>query len=279
MALPDGKEPDIDLLSPSRHESGIARRRSRSARDMTDRPSGPAPSGVAHSILPLPGEVEAVDGAWGDDDAEPTQPPSEPPTLRRSESLEFDIPKAARLPALVPPASAADSPYDVAEIAPPPPSGPPTLRITSSPPSNTASSRPSSAPGYGYRASQRPDLAGEMKARFAGGDFSGALLFAEAVLAADPSHEDASLYASSCRVGLAEAYLAEVGTRASVPFVTAGAGALIAHDLDPEHGFVVSQIDGMATIDELIDVCGKPEHETLRVLHDLWRRDVVGIKR
>ena len=309
MALPNGKKPDPDLApSATPGQSGVAPRgQTEREEDMSERepPSGTISARVAHSILPEPGEVEAVDEGWNEP-SDTTAPPYEPLTMRVEaldvvgattrrvlDPLEFDIPRPGALPAMffppastppqldwavtTPPPSSSAPPSSAPSSSAPPPSAPPTLRITTRPPSVQAS-RPSTAPGYGYRASQRPDLAGEMKSRFGEGDFSGALLFAEALLASEPAHEEATLYASSCRVGLAEAYLGEIGDRSSIPYVKMDHAEMRAIDLEPTHGFLVAQIDGAATIDEIIDVCGLPEHETLRVLHDLWRREVVGLR-
>ena len=234
------------------------------------------PATMAHSIMPAPGELESVDEGWGgENDDRPTMRGDLPDDLRLANAMDFDIPPAALLPLVTVPPPAPLTPRS-AFPEPPPSSSPATLRITTRPPSTPTESRPSTAPGYGYRASQRPDLSGEMKARFGEGDFSGALLFAEALLASDPAHEDALTYASSCRVGLAEAYLEELGGRESRLVLRCSTSELVAHDLDHEHGFLMSHIDGQATVDEILDVCGRPEHEVLRVLFDLLRRDVIA---
>jgi hypothetical protein len=233
-----------------------------------------APPASSHSIIPVPGELAAVDEGWGDENDDRPTVPVEIPAL--AHPLDFDIPPAAAIPALSippPPAPTPRTPFP----EPPPSSAPATLRITTRPPSQPTESRPSTAPGYGYRASQRPDLAGEMKSRFSEGDFSGALLFAEALLTSEPTHEDALTYASSCRVGLAEAYLEELGGRESRLVIRCSTSDLVALDLDPEHGFVMAQIDGQATVDEIIDVCGRAEHEVLRALYDLLRREVICV--
>lgn len=215
------------------------------------------------SILPQTTEVDAVDSGWDDEPqaAAPTAVPPPPPPPRGSfPTLEHPNPAAFDRPT---------GPQSVL---------PPTTRMAEAFPRPAAaqpSAPPSAAPGYGYRTSQRPDFCSEMKARFAEGDFSGALLFAEALLEFDKKHPDALTYAKSCREGLAEVYLEILGSRATVLRMMVAPDVLSRMELSAQAGFVASLVDGSSTIDELLDLSGMEEHETLRVLSDLLGAGVV----
>ncbi len=46
--------------------------------------------------------------------------------------------------------------------------------------------------------------------------------------------------------------------------------------LDPKIAFVLSQVDGRRTIDEILDVCAMPEREALAIVRHLVRLGIVG---
>jgi hypothetical protein len=139
--------------------------------------------------------------------------------------------------------------------------------------------RSSMAParGYGYRASQFPDLAGQMRTRFAEGDFSGALVFAEAVLESDPTNTEGKIYVESCRAGLRESYLRHLGGEDAIPFLACRKEDLGRRDLDPKAGFVASRVDGASTIGEIVDGCGLSQDEALRALYELLCTAVITV--
>lgn len=142
----------------------------------------------------------------------------------------------------------------------------------------TRRSRPPSAPGL--------DLASEMADRYALGDYTGALRVAELLLGRDPDDARAKRCAASSRERLLALYTARLG---SVSGASAGeVGARVPEVVVPEHeirwlgldhrqGFVLSRLDGSATVDELVDVSGMSRLEVLRTLVELVEAGAVRV--
>jgi hypothetical protein len=62
-----------------------------------------------------------------------------------------------------------------------------------------------------------------------------------------------------------------------VPSLVGGAD-LASLGLDHRSGFLLTFIDGMTTVDDIIDACGIGEAETLRIIDDLVHRGVLTLK-
>jgi hypothetical protein len=76
-----------------------------------------------------------------------------------------------------------------------------------------------------------------------------------------------------------ESYLDAVGGPNSVPLIVVSPGELRCLPLGAQAGFVVSCIDGVSTIDDIIDISGQSRLDTLRILYDLVQQGVVEIAR
>jgi hypothetical protein len=113
------------------------------------------------------------------------------------------------------------------------------------------------------------DLTSEMTDRYELGDFSGALVAAEMVLARDPDDAAARQYAAACRERLEQFYVSRVGSLTRVPIVTVRDVDLRWLGLDHRAGFLLSRIDGHASLEEVLDVSGMPRLEALRTLVEL----------
>lgn len=113
--------------------------------------------------------------------------------------------------------------------------------------------------------------------RFVVGDYSGALVLAEGVLAEQPGHPEATKYAESCREMLRQMYLSRLGDGAHVPRVVMGADQLRWLTLDHRAGFLLSCIDGSSSVDEILDVSGMASLDALRILHELLQEGVIEI--
>jgi hypothetical protein len=113
------------------------------------------------------------------------------------------------------------------------------------------------------------DLASEMTDRYDLGDFSGALVAAEMVLARDPEDASARQYAAACRERLEQFYVARIGSLTRVPIVSVRDVDLRWLGLDHRAGFLLSRIDGQASLEEVLDVSGMPRLEALRTLVEL----------
>ena len=47
--------------------------------------------------------------------------------------------------------------------------------------------------------------------------------------------------------------------------------------LDPRAGFLLSLVDGSSTIEELLDICGMPRLDALRIVFTLFEQQVIGL--
>ena len=99
--------------------------------------------------------------------------------------------------------------------------------------------------------------------------------FAESLLESDPEHAEAAIYFTSCRDGLAEAYLAAIGGREAVPRVRVTIAALPGLRIDTFEAYVLSCVDGCSSVEDIVDVVGKPDHETLRALVGLLTHEAI----
>lgn len=200
---------------------------------------------------------EASDGADEIEERDTLPPPV--PTdqyaaeiMATAEGSWADLPPPAPFPPL--PTSHVDEPID-----PAPKSG---LRRSSTPP-NIA------------RAGNDPMH--EIRGRFILGDFSGALVMAEAVLAADPSNAEAKDYALRCRNSLAELYISRLGGMSGVPELSISFNDLRHLSLDHRAGFLLSLVDGMSSIEDILDLCGMSNLEALRTIFELMQQDVIRV--
>lgn len=123
--------------------------------------------------------------------------------------------------------------------------------------------------------SARP--ARDMLDRYAMGDFSGALTVAEKILASHPDHEDAIRCAQSCRDVLGDMYASRIGDLEQTLTVSMSPDQIRWLSLDHRAGFLLSMIDGISTIDELLDVCGMQRLDALRIICSLLDQRVVSL--
>lgn len=63
----------------------------------------------------------------------------------------------------------------------------------------------------------------------------------------------------------------------AVPLLAVGLSELRTFSLDPSAGFLVSLIDGMTTVETLLDLCCIPSDEALARLNDLVRQRIVKL--
>jgi len=114
-----------------------------------------------------------------------------------------------------------------------------------------------------------------IEARFSAGDYSRALVLAETALEENPQNPAANKYAESCRNMLYERYLERLGAAAWVPQRAMQNSALTGLALDHRSGFLLSCVDGVSTIEELIDVSAMPRLEAVRILYELVQEGVI----
>lgn len=122
------------------------------------------------------------------------------------------------------------------------------------------------------------DPVSEMQDRFSLGDYSGSLVIAEAVLGDDPEHVEAKKYAENCRSVLEQMYAARLGALDRVPFVAVASDQLRWLSLDHRSGFVLAHVDGVASLEQILDVSGMARLDALRIIYELVQRGVVALR-
>jgi hypothetical protein len=116
-----------------------------------------------------------------------------------------------------------------------------------------------------------------MKDRYATGDFSGALIVAEGILAENPRHEEALRCQTRCTDVLSQMYLARLGSLAQVVRVALSGDQIRWLSLDHRAGFLLSLVDGQSSIETLLDISGMPRLEALRILFGLLDQRVIAL--
>jgi hypothetical protein len=122
------------------------------------------------------------------------------------------------------------------------------------------------------------DLVGEMEELYALDDLTGALRAAELILGRGPTHEQAKRCADNCRKRLIQLYTSKIGRMDRVAALALGESQLRWLGLDHRAGFLLSRVDGISSVDELLDICGKPRLEALRTLVDLLERGAIRLR-
>lgn len=118
----------------------------------------------------------------------------------------------------------------------------------------------------------------EMRDRYAVGDFTGALAMAEKLLEEAPANAEANRYMVSCRDILTQMYSARLGSTAQVPKVVLAGDQIRWLTLDHRSGFLLSCIDGVSSIEEILDVSGMQPLDALRILCELMQQGVIEMK-
>lgn len=113
--------------------------------------------------------------------------------------------------------------------------------------------------------------------RLALGEYGPALMLAEGVLDEMPGHLGAQRCVEACRAELRTSYLMRMGDGSSIPRVVTPPGEIRWLDLDHRAGFLLSRVDGMSSIDDILDMSGMSELDALRLLFELMQAGVIEI--
>ncbi|HJL20219.1 MAG TPA: hypothetical protein RMH99_31420 [Sandaracinaceae bacterium LLY-WYZ-13_1] len=113
------------------------------------------------------------------------------------------------------------------------------------------------------------DLATEMEERYALGDYTAALRTAELILGRQPEHPRAQEVSSASRQRLAQLYRSRLGALSRRPRVAVDEAEVRWLGLDHRAGFLLSRVDGVQSLEALIDVSGMPRLEALKTLVEL----------
>jgi hypothetical protein len=122
------------------------------------------------------------------------------------------------------------------------------------------------------------DPAAEMRERFSLGDYTGALEMSELILAEEPGNLEAAECGENCRSVLEQMYAARLGPLDRVPMVVVPRTQMRWLSMDHRAGFILSLIDGSSSVDLILDVCGMPKLDALRILQELVQQKVVAFR-
>ena len=123
-----------------------------------------------------------------------------------------------------------------------------------------------------------PPTAQEMNDRVSLGDYTGALEIAEKLLEVDPNDEAVKVVAESCRGILKQMYTTRIGPLDRVPLVMVARDQLRWLSIDHRAGFVLSLVDGVSSLEMILDVSGMPELDALRILSELAQQRIISFR-
>ena len=117
----------------------------------------------------------------------------------------------------------------------------------------------------------------ELAEKFFAADYPAALALAEHLASLDPADGSARDFAEECRRMLERAYAARLGSLDRVPVLAVTLQELLNRPLDPQAGFLLSRIDGVSTLESLLDVCAMPRLDALRLVMQLVEEEVLRL--
>jgi hypothetical protein len=144
-------------------------------------------------------------------------------------------------------------------------------RATSIPPERTSMTSDTPVPHDRLSAASLTEL-------YALSDFSGALELAERRLEANPNDTEAQRYVQDCRRVLVKMQLSRLGSLQQIVELAVDSTELQWLTIDHRAGFLLSLIDGLSTLEDLLDICGMPRLQALQIFADLADQKVVRLR-
>jgi hypothetical protein len=109
-------------------------------------------------------------------------------------------------------------------------------------------------------------------------DFSGALELVTKILARKPADKEALQMHEVCEHNLTQMFESKIGSMEARPKVAIPPDEIIWLNLDPRAGFVLAQIDGEVSFEDLYAICGLKRLDTARILSQLLEEGVVAVQ-
>jgi hypothetical protein len=109
-------------------------------------------------------------------------------------------------------------------------------------------------------------------------DFSGALDLTAKILTHKPGDAEVEQMHALCEENLTQMFESKLGAMTRKPRVAIKPDEVIWLNLDPRAGFVLAQIDGECSFEDLYAICGLSRLDTARILSQLLEEGVVVIK-
>ncbi|HTP30358.1 MAG TPA: hypothetical protein VMK12_32470 [Anaeromyxobacteraceae bacterium] len=110
---------------------------------------------------------------------------------------------------------------------------------------------------------------------FALGDFSGSLAMIEKILKVEPMHGEAREYLQQNEATLIAMYESKLGSIGLIPRLALKPEEILWLNLDHRAGFLLAQIDGVVSYEDLFALSGLPRLDTARILASLLEEGVV----
>jgi hypothetical protein len=117
----------------------------------------------------------------------------------------------------------------------------------------------------------------EAEKHFDLGDFSGSLRKVQRVLENEPTHEGARAYLLRNQSTLIKMFESKLGDMYAIPKLLIPQEEVIWMNIHHRAAFLLSQIDGALSFEDLITISGMPRLEGLRILADLVGDKVIGV--
>ncbi len=126
---------------------------------------------------------------------------------------------------------------------------------------------------------ERTTLIAKIEEEKAGNNLGAALELCEEILKRSPDDTEAEDLARDIKAELVEFYLKDLKPLEQVPQLLADDSNILELSLDPIGGFLLSQIDGNITIEELLTIMGTFEqYQVVSALHQFLTNDIIELK-
>ena len=109
-------------------------------------------------------------------------------------------------------------------------------------------------------------------------DFSGALELTNKILERKQGDKEAQQIHELCEHNLTLMFESKIGSMKARPSVSMPPDEIIWLNLDPRAGFVLAQIDGEVSFEDLYAICGLRQLDTARILAQLLEEGVVAVQ-
>jgi hypothetical protein len=118
-----------------------------------------------------------------------------------------------------------------------------------------------------------------MRERFSLRDYEGALALADRIVTARPDHALAREFRTNCCAALEDVYAFRLGPMVRIPLAVKLPAPTDSPPVDHRTGFLLSLVDGLSTLESVVDACGMPKSDALRILDELVQRGIVAFDR
>ncbi len=112
--------------------------------------------------------------------------------------------------------------------------------------------------------------------RYRTGDLAGALDLADVILSENPSNLLVRECRNKARDALAKIYADKLRPLDRAPIVIAAHAEAACHSIDHRAQFLLSHVDGSSSLEAIVDACGMPRFDALKILQKLLDQRIIG---